>query len=302
MSDSDTDTDTEEDGAGADALSPSVRRLVRQYELDVTGIHGSGPHGRIRVADVMALIGGRTLTPESEPEPTASARVFSPAQIPPAATPRHASGALVDVATRERGVPVTMLVECDMGRVLANQKLLREQGQDVVLTSYFAVACSGALSLLHGVRPEDSPADLGLSVAAPDGTTARTLLREARDQPFAAINAELAALLGPSPTASHNEPLDDIAIVLHHHGSGGTLIALPTPLGANQRASLGIGAVRRVVAVKNVNGEESARIAAHCYLSASFFPDTIELPQASLFLNEWVRTLEHWPVKPAGTL
>jgi pyruvate/2-oxoglutarate dehydrogenase complex dihydrolipoamide acyltransferase (E2) component len=294
---SDSDTDTEEDGAGADALSPSVRRLVRQYELDVTAIHGSGPHGRIRVADVMALIGGRTHAPELEPEPRA--RAF-PLEQPPRAEALGA--AAVDPAALERGVPVTMIFECDLGRVLANQKLLREQGQDVVLTSYFAVACSGALSLLHGVRPEDSPADLGLSVAAADGTTASTLLREARDQPFATINAELAALLGHSETATRNEPLDDIAIVLYHHGLSGSLIALPTPLAAGQRASLGIGAVRRVVAVKNVNGEESARIAAHCYLSVSFFPDTIELSQANLFLNEWLRTLERWPVKPAGTM
>jgi len=297
---SDSDIETEEDGAGADALSPSVRRLVRQYELDVTGIHGSGPHGRIRIADVMALIGGRTPTPEPEPPP--SARAFPPEQAPPADERRGASAASIDLATRRRGIPVTMLFECDLGRVLANLKLLREQGQDVVLTSYFAAACSGALSLLHGVRPEDSPADLGLSVAAADGTTVSTLLREARDQPFATINAELTALLGHSPTAARNEPLDDIAIVLYHHGLSGSLIALPTPLAAGQRASLGVGAVRRVVAVKNVNGEESARIAAHCYLSASFFPDTIELPQASLFLNEWVRTLEHWPVKPVGTM
>src|SRR5688572_13678837 len=26
-----------------DALSPAVRRLVRQFDLDITGIHGSGP-------------------------------------------------------------------------------------------------------------------------------------------------------------------------------------------------------------------------------------------------------------------
>src|SRR3970040_1568321 len=102
---SDSDIETEEDGAGADALSPSVRRLVRQYELDVTGIHGSGPHGRIRIADVMALIGGRTSTPEPEPPP--SARAFPPEQAPPADERRGASAASIDLATRRRSIPVT---------------------------------------------------------------------------------------------------------------------------------------------------------------------------------------------------
>src|SRR5688572_26294303 len=43
-----------------DSLSPAVRRLVRQFDLDITGIHGTGPEGRIRVGDVMGLLGGRT--------------------------------------------------------------------------------------------------------------------------------------------------------------------------------------------------------------------------------------------------
>jgi len=38
-----------------DGLSPAVRRLVRQYDLDITGIHGTGPDGRIRVGDVIGI-------------------------------------------------------------------------------------------------------------------------------------------------------------------------------------------------------------------------------------------------------
>jgi pyruvate/2-oxoglutarate dehydrogenase complex dihydrolipoamide acyltransferase (E2) component len=44
----------------ADTLSPAVRRLVRQYDLDITGIHGTGPAGKIRVGDVIGMLGGRT--------------------------------------------------------------------------------------------------------------------------------------------------------------------------------------------------------------------------------------------------
>src|SRR5262245_7398917 len=34
-------------------MSPAVRRLVRQYDLDVTGVQGTGPGGRLRVGDVI---------------------------------------------------------------------------------------------------------------------------------------------------------------------------------------------------------------------------------------------------------
>jgi hypothetical protein len=60
---------------------------------------------------------------------------------------------------------------------------------------------------------------------------------------------------------------------------------------------MGVGAVRRVVAVRSINGEDSARIVAQCYLSLSFYADRIGLPQANLFLQECVRILEHWPIK-----
>ncbi len=51
----------------ADALSPAVRRLVRQYDLDVTAIHGTGPSGRIRVGDVIGMLGSRADgTPRAE--------------------------------------------------------------------------------------------------------------------------------------------------------------------------------------------------------------------------------------------
>jgi pyruvate/2-oxoglutarate dehydrogenase complex dihydrolipoamide acyltransferase (E2) component len=46
----------------SETLSPAVRRLVRQFDLDITGIHGTGPSGRIRVGDVMTLLVGRTDT------------------------------------------------------------------------------------------------------------------------------------------------------------------------------------------------------------------------------------------------
>src|SRR5262249_10175249 len=47
-----------------DALSPAVRRLVRQYDLDITGVYGSGPAGKIRVGDIIGMLDGR-----AEPKP-----------------------------------------------------------------------------------------------------------------------------------------------------------------------------------------------------------------------------------------
>src|SRR5262245_40070585 len=65
-----------------DTLSPAVRRLVRQFDLDITGVHGTGPSGRIRVGDVMGLLGGRTDTGKRDAPARAAASDLG--EAPPA--------------------------------------------------------------------------------------------------------------------------------------------------------------------------------------------------------------------------
>src|SRR5512134_3839442 len=83
-----------------DTLSPAVRRLVRQFDLDITGIHGTGPSGRIRVGDVMGLLGGRTDTGKRDAPTRAAAADPDAAQSPddtafePAATATELRSAL----------------------------------------------------------------------------------------------------------------------------------------------------------------------------------------------------------------
>jgi pyruvate/2-oxoglutarate dehydrogenase complex dihydrolipoamide acyltransferase (E2) component len=278
-----------------DPLSPSVRRLVRQYDVDVTGIHGSGPHGRIRVGDVMALIGARTQVPA--PARTAA---HEPARKPRAPTPlsEETLDTPAAIVGREPAtVPTTCVFECDMSRALAHQKLMREQGQEIALTSYFVFACTAALNVLREIHAHDGSARLGVSVTTPDGVTLETVIGDVNEPSFAAINEHVAALLKGASPGPHNEPMNDATVVVHHHGASGSIIAFPTPVAAGQTASMGVGAVRRVVAVRSINGEDSARIVAQCYLSLSFYADRIGLPQANLFLQECVRILEHWPIK-----
>ena len=290
------DLDTEEDAA--ETLSPSVRRLIRQYDLDVTDVHGSGPHGRIRIGDVMAMIGDRAPVPESSvrravpPErtsaPAGDARDARGAPAPPQAD--HAQGR----------IPVTTIFECDMSRVLAHRKLMREQGRETVLTSYFALACSGALSLLGETGAGEPGGDLGIVLTGADGTALTAIVSAVRDRSFASLDAELAEVLCSGAAARLRARLEDADLVVHHHGASGSVLAFPLPLAAGRRPTLGIGSVRRAVAVKTVEGEESARITAQCYMSLTFLPEALGLAQASLFLNECVRTLEHWPVKPVS--
>ena len=280
----------------ADTLSPAVRRLVRQYDLDITGIHGTGPSGRIRVGDVIGMLGGRT-------EPVlgrlAGAAPSAPVENAPepegtdhyeADTDADTSGGRL--APMSAGAPTTTVFECDLSSVLAHRKRARQRGKELLLTSYYLAACTEALEAVPEVCVDSLV--IGVALASTSGET-RT-------------GAVDASELGHVETIDHRlNELDDrlraadsasrpAGLWIHHYGSSGSLLALPTPIAPGHSASLGIGAVRRQIALRATDdGDEAPRIAALCYLGLSFDPRNVTLERANLFLGQLVHTLEQWP-------
>jgi 2-oxoisovalerate dehydrogenase E2 component (dihydrolipoyl transacylase) len=78
---------------GSLRMTPAVRRLVREHDIDITQLKGSGAGGRVTREDVLAFVEGRGTTaatpqaaaPAPAPAPT------SPAEAPPAAAPAAAA-------------------------------------------------------------------------------------------------------------------------------------------------------------------------------------------------------------------
>lgn len=271
----------EQDPSRADTLSPSVRRLVKQYDLDVKSIHGTGPAGRIRIADVMATLGGR-VAPSSTPTPSPSVD---------SATEEDAGDSLTSTFSQvqtarsfARHHPATTVFECDMTNAWARLKRQREREVDVVPTAYYVAALLKALGGWDLCSPNG---DLGVVIPAGDGETNTVLLENPLDLSFTEINDRL--------RDTQSDDTEQATWLIHHHGLGGSIVALPTPLGEAQKLSLGIGKLRRVIAIKNVDGNDAPRAAAQCYLSLSFHPDEIELADANRLLAACVGVLETWP-------
>lgn len=275
-----------------DTLSPSVRRLVRQYGLDVTAIRGTGPEGRIRVGDVMAAIGG---------EP-ALRGVASPAG---ATAP--AGDASPKRADETRPVPMTCVFECDLGRVLAHRKAGRSRGEGYALTSYFVRACAEALPLLGG---PDATRTIGVVVTGRNGSVVATTLTDAAGRPFDSLNAAIARLESSAPDDSRDAAAADSgsaeparspedgsapAVVVHQHSASGSLLTLPIPLEPGQLATLGVGKVRRLVAVGTLEETQAPHVSVQCYLSLTVDAGKVGYPLAHRFLGECVRRLERWP-------
>jgi 2-oxoisovalerate dehydrogenase E2 component (dihydrolipoyl transacylase) len=74
---------------GSVRMTPAVRRLVREHDIDITQLKGSGAGGRVTREDVLAFVEGRGTT-AATPQAAAPAPAPAPAstaEAPPAAAP-----------------------------------------------------------------------------------------------------------------------------------------------------------------------------------------------------------------------
>jgi 2-oxoglutarate dehydrogenase E2 component (dihydrolipoamide succinyltransferase) len=280
-----------------DTLSPAVRRLVRQFDLDITGIHGTGPEGRIRVGDVMNVLGNRTDSGNRDAprrrearEPSdessaidAAAKLVAPSQnAPPAAM---------------NAAPTTTVFDCDLSRVLVHRKHQRQAGDEPLLASYCLVALAEAQRSVPELT-QGAPVRFGIVLAGADGEPRVTVVDGAG--PSASLDERLRAFDEALRRASGGDTAS-ANLLVHHYGQSGSVLATSMPLGASNAASIGIGRVRREVVIRVVDGAEAVRAASHCYLSLSFLGERLPLHRANGFMADAVRILERWPLEPQSS-
>jgi len=265
-----------------ETLSPAVRRLVRQFDLDVTAIHGTGPSGRITVGDVMSLLGGRTDSGKRDAPPRA---------LPAETSTDDGAGPAGQTETAVE-IPTSTVFECDLTRVLAHRKRLRSENVDLLTTSYFLAALADLLDMgpeLVGAAPR-----FGVLRSTSDGELYSALVDTAKVSPDTTLE-ERVRVLDAELRANLDTAVTEADLLVHHYGEGGSLLATPTPIGAGHAASVGIGRVRRDLVVRAVDGVESPRVAARCYVTLTFLPSRIAFERANQLLAHAVRLLEQWP-------
>jgi 2-oxoglutarate dehydrogenase E2 component (dihydrolipoamide succinyltransferase) len=132
-------------------LSPSVRRLVSEKQLDIGKIQGTGPGGRITKGDVLLYL---EQAPAGMPEtcaPPAELEIEAPPdEVRKKMTPirKRIAARLVDA--KQNTAMLTTFNDIDMGRVMAERSKYKEQFKqkhDVSLgfMSFFVKACVAAL-------------------------------------------------------------------------------------------------------------------------------------------------------------
>jgi pyruvate dehydrogenase E2 component (dihydrolipoamide acetyltransferase) len=160
-------------GNGRIKASPLARRMARERGVELSGIRGTGPDGRIVAEDVERAEAGGPTAPVAAPAPVPTGEVE---RIPLSNVRKTIARRL----TEAWQIPVFQLqASADMTRVNALVARLRERDPDVrvTVTDVLTKVCAQALMRHREVNAEFTEdaillhpsANVGLAVAAPQG-------------------------------------------------------------------------------------------------------------------------------------
>jgi 2-oxoglutarate dehydrogenase E2 component (dihydrolipoamide succinyltransferase) len=299
--------------ASAGALSPAVRRLLRENTLDPAAIAGSGEDGRITVADVMSAIAARGARPAARAGGTAPSAPAAPETVEGASShrvplspvrkriARHMVESLLQTAPH-----VTTVFEVDMGAVLADRERRREafaaSGVALTLTAYFARALVEAIravpqanSRWHESELEVfDTVNLGIGTAAESGLVV-PVLKQAETLDL----METARRINDLVARAREGKLAPAEVrggtfTMSNHGVSGSLLAAPIIINQPQSAILGLGKLEKRAVVIEEGGEERIVARPRCYATLTLDHRVMDGSEANRFMRVFCERVSEW--------
>ena len=281
---------------GKDKLSPAVRKLVDENNLDVSQISGTGKGGRLTKGDVLLFIkdGGAAAAPHAAPATAAPS-------APRAEDPREERVKMTRLRKRiaERlkdaqntAAMLTTFNEIDMMNVMATRKKFqgdfeKRHGCRLGFMSFFVKACIVALKELPAVNGEidgdeliyKNYYDIGVAVGTEQGLVV-PVLRDADKKSFADVERGITDLgLKARDGKLGMDELTGGTFTITNGGVYGSLMSTPI-LNPPQSGILGMHKIdRRPVAVG-----DSIEIRPMMYVALSYDHRIIDGREAVTFL------------------
>ncbi|MGH8398592.1 MAG: 2-oxoglutarate dehydrogenase complex dihydrolipoyllysine-residue succinyltransferase [Gammaproteobacteria bacterium] len=288
-------------------LSPSVRRLVEEHQLEPAKIKGSGPDGRLTKGDVLEYINKGTPQP-SEPAsaPISTAKSTTPA-VAGSREDRRVPMTRIRARIAERlsesqanTVMLTSFNEVDLSQVMAlrsryKDKFEKEQGVKLGFMSFFVKAVVEALKKYPVVNASVEGNeiiyhdywDISVAVSTPRGLVT-PVLRDADQMSFAEIERTLADMAARARDGKITlEELTGGTFTITNGGVFGSLFSTPI-LNPPQSGILGMHTIKERAVV--VDGQVVAR--PMMYIAITYDHRIVDGRDAVLFLVSIKESLE----------
>ena len=294
---------------GAPPVTPVVRRMAEEHDLDLSHVEGSGRRGRVTKKDVMAYM-RRQDEVEASPDRQPALHTESPyreeAASAPAAAAAQPGGRELSVMRKRiaehmvrslrTAAHCTTIVEADMTRIEA------ARGKRSYLP-YVARATIDALrehpelnATLDGeLLTVHEPVHLGIAVSLGEEGLIVPVIRNANELSHEGLAARIEDVAG----RARNKQLspDDVSggtFTITNPGAFGALLATPI-INQPQIAILDLEAVvKRPVVVTDAEGRDSIAIRPMAYLCMSWDHRALDGALAARFLSTLKRRIENW--------
>jgi pyruvate dehydrogenase E2 component (dihydrolipoamide acetyltransferase)/2-oxoisovalerate dehydrogenase E2 component (dihydrolipoyl transacylase) len=279
--------------------APSVRVLARKLGIDIDGVRGTGPDGRVLVEDLTAHVAPQPAVPRSAPQAADYGKPGT--RIKFHGVRRRIAEHLAEA---KHTIPhYTYVDECDVTDLVRLREGLKEslakQGVRVTYVAFLIRAVIGALKDVPIVNSSlDEKAgeivvhdryDIGVAVSTPGGLIV-PVIRNADRLSFIEVAQEVERLTGLARTGRVKlEDLRDGTFTITSIGNIGGLFATPII----HHPQVGILGVGKIVKRPVFDEHGQVRPADMVYLSLTFDHRVLDGAVGAAFGNALIQRLQH---------
>lgn len=284
---------------GTGFLSPVVRKIAVENNLDLSRVQGTGLNGRITKEDILAYI-------KLPKDHLAAVRQESGRRdmvVPVSSIRKQIAERMLQ--SKQIAPHVLTVMEADMSRVVAhrsiNKTAFEADGANLTYTAYFIAAIAVGLKVYPLVNSTwtgqgvlvHSEINIGMATSLGDEGLIVPVLLRADELSMRGIARSVNDLAERARTKKLlPEEVRDGTFTLTNHGISGSLFAMPI-INQPQSGILGVGAIQKRVVVIN----DAIAIRPMVYLSFVFDHRILDGASADAFLTKVKDRLENWPAE-----
>lgn len=298
-------------------LSPAVRKLIKQHNLNSQSIVGSGRGGRITVADIKTYLAeqqtvaaGSGSTVQTA-QPTASqlndglSQGLISEQLPLTSMRKRIAEHMVKSV--QTAPHVTAVFEIDFSAIVKHRAqhkaAFAKQGVALTYTAYIVAACAKAMqtvptinSRLHADSLEVfSDINIGVGTALEDKGLIVPVIKQVQTLNLLGI-AKVLGRLTEQARAGQLSAADvkGGTFTISNHGVSGSLLAAPVIINQGQSAILGVGKLEKRVKVISEDDEDRIVIRPMAYVTLTIDHRVLDGFQTNTYLSALKDIIEQW--------
>ena len=283
-------------------ISPAVRRLQQQHQLNLSAIVGTGKHQRITSRDIHDYLAnkGGSIAPAIA-EPTAAGSEIIPHSQMRKIIAEHMQHSV------QTAPHVTSVFDLDLTAIIKHRKAHKnnfaEQGVKLTFTAYFVAAAVQAIKHQPKVNSQFHEhglevfkhVNMGFGTALGDDGLIVPVIQQAQNMNLLQIAQELTRLTDKARNNQLSQKeVQGGTFTISNHGVSGSLVATPIIINQPQSAILGLGKMEKRVVVEEHNGQDMMVIKPMCYVSLTIDHRALDAYQTNDYLSHFKAVIENW--------